>query len=222
MFIDSLTVVSISRFIDNDLASTLRSLGNQHILPRSLVLVVSTGDLFTLKRIVATYIPSDIHVSYVLGQDSSLYSAMNIGLSHVSSSYVLFLNAGDHFYSPLSLSIFNNDLKRFGVGHNFAYSVVLSELTNSRHVQWIRMPWLCGMPPHQAFFAFIKQPIFFDESLLISADIDWMSKLIQHHGIIYSPSVMSYFLLDGISSSYTFQAPATRNLILRCSNKVFF
>ena len=43
---------------------------------------------------------------------------MNIGLSHVSSSYVLFLNAGDHFYSPLSLSIFNNDLKRFGVGHN--------------------------------------------------------------------------------------------------------
>ena len=84
-----------------NIEKTLRSYADQTYVDKEMILIDGGSDSDTLDRI-ALY--KDQLAVFVSEKDRGIYDAMNKGLRHVSGDYILFLNGGDEFFSPESLS----------------------------------------------------------------------------------------------------------------------
>lgn len=112
--------------------------------------------------------------------DRGLYDAMNKGLRLAKGEYVIFLNAGDAFHSPDTLSLYA-EKAREGADIIYADTVIVNrdrKVTGPRHLSapailsfesFAKGMLVC----HQAFMVRKKIAPDYDTSYRFSADYDW-------------------------------------------------
>jgi glycosyltransferase involved in cell wall biosynthesis len=100
--IPKLTIITIAKNNYQGLLKTLESLRGQDFKAWSLVIVVgkSTDDTLSLAKEFSSKFEG---TSVVEQTDSGIYEAMNLGMRHVDSDYVWFMNSGDTFHDSRSL-----------------------------------------------------------------------------------------------------------------------
>ena len=83
------TIITIHKGDINLLKKTIFSVDNQSNKPYRHLVISPDLKLSECKIFRKKY------RSFILGQDNSIYNAMNIGLQKTKKNYVLFLNSGD-------------------------------------------------------------------------------------------------------------------------------
>jgi glycosyltransferase involved in cell wall biosynthesis len=153
-----------------------------------------------------------------------IYDAMNVGLAHVSQysdhEGVIFLNAGDFFYSQRSLSILATELKDHAqvVGLSaflelsYPYNVSVPNIVFSNIDSPVSM-WL----PHQSFCATIavyKMVGLMNDRYRVAGDVDWFARAISQIGIPHHiPVIISVQVLGGTSRRYAYLGYQERRVI---------
>ena len=140
-------------------------------------------------------------------KDKGIYDAMNKGLKLASGDYVLFLNAGDEFYSNKTLtSVF--DLREADVYYgNTAVvdgsGVVLGDrrLTPPEELNWKSLKF--GMcVSHQSFIAKRVLCDAYDLNYTVSSDIDWVISVLKKASKITNTKIyIAKFLAGGTSNN---------------------
>jgi glycosyltransferase involved in cell wall biosynthesis len=153
-----------------------------------------------------------------------IYNAMNFGLKKVlhfpDSEGVLFLNAGDFFYSPSSLALLATQLE------SHVQVVGLSALLDLRNGPEVTIPqidfssmdspvfmWL----PHQSYcttIAVYKSIGVMDEKFRVAGDVDWFMRAMSELGIPHHiPEVISVQVVGGTSRRFAFLGYRERRTI---------
>jgi len=147
-------------------------------------------DVRTIKKLIG----SQFSFKLVLNQDTSLYNAMNIALEKITDGWLFFLNGGDEFYSDCSLRYLNR-CKSDG------HPVIFSTIQQYGDDRYLRLP-NPKAPAHQGFL--VKRELVattkFQENLTISADQDWMLRLIADHHYSCQKFTIAQFALGGVSN----------------------
>lgn len=150
--------------------------------------------------------------------DSGLYYAMNKGLFRATGDYVVFLNAGDRFASPDTLTIVaeaaGSDVKTGVVYGDTVIVDIDNNILRPRHKDAPeKLSWRSfkdGMVVcHQAFFALreIAKVVPYDTDYRYSADVDWcirVMKAAEDRGmsLVNTHSVLCHFLDNGMSQKH--------------------
>jgi glycosyltransferase involved in cell wall biosynthesis len=157
--------------------------------------------------------------TFVVDKDTSLYNAMNIGMTLATGDAIFFLNSGDVFFDEQTIGL---------IGQNFVKGRCLAGRTiQSYHDLHFVRPGLKSLqdlkvhPGHQGFVAplpdNVSDRIFFDESNRIGADSVWMRENIKRFDLILVPDIIARFELGGVSN-----LPTSRSIRLRLQSKQFW
>ncbi len=173
-------------------------------------LIVDGGSTDETLEMVKKY-PETV-TSFVSEPDNGIYDAMNKGLKRATGDVVGFLHADDRFaHSQVLIDIMNVfDNKEVDVLYgDLQYVTSFDPLKVLRHWesgvfsrQLIKKGW---MPPHPTVYfkrSLVQQIGFFDTSFKISADYDWLLRLLLSDGvsISYLPKVLVYMATGGASN----------------------
>lgn len=164
----------------------------------------------------------DIINLWISEPDNGLYFAMNKGLELANGDYVIFINAGDMFYSPETLEkIFSSHQDDIDIyyGDTMILAENLKELGSRRlspPKQLTKNSFRWGMTVcHQSIF--IKRSIApkYDTSYRITADYDWVLSSIENaKKIVNTKQYISKFLSGGLSSKHIMKANKERFRIM--------
>lgn len=146
------------------------------------------------------------HIKLISEPDKGVYDAMNKGIDSATGEWILFMNAGDYFYSTTSVSdIFSKNEIQDNISvvygdaefrlKNIAYiSEASDEVTTDRY-----MPF-----SHQAAFTRtgVTKQTKFDLEYKIAADTAFFLRLVtKGHRMMHIPVVVcSYNALEGLSA----------------------
>lgn len=179
-----ISIVTITFNAAEVLVPTMRSVAEQKFEDFEHVIVdgASTDDTLSVARKLGT--PS---LRILSERDRGLYDAMNKGLRLARGKYVLFLNAGDTFHSPLTLGLYAREAAKD------SYDIIYSD-TDIVDAERKRIgPRHLSVPEeltvgsfshgmlicHQAFMVRRELAPEYDLSYRFSADYDWTVKCIK-------------------------------------------
>lgn len=158
-------------------------------------------------EIIKKYL-SDTRIRYVSTSDTGLYDAMNYATDLATGDYVIFMNAGDVFYSINTVEAVENELHSLD---EIIYGDVLrrykdTSLTESYYKKSILKMILCGkMMSHQSIFirTDIMKKYRYDTSYSITADFDFVVRAYRDKlSFKYIPvTISSVECITGISSN---------------------
>ena len=141
------------------------------------------------------------------GKDDGIYDAMNKGLKSATGDYVLFLNAGDEFYSSDTLTTVFSLSQDADVyyGNTAVVDDAGKELGDRRLTPPENLTWKSlkfGMcVSHQSFIAKRSLCDLYNLNYTISSDIDWVINVLKKSSkIINTKSYISKFLVGGTSN----------------------
>ena len=118
-----LSIITISKTFDIHYEETIKSINNSikanKVVDLEVISVISKGK----KSEVFKFLDSNLNCRSIvrIGEDSSLFNAMNIGVKYSSYKYVWFINSGDFVYKKI-------DLKTFGEGKDLNYELQIDSL----------------------------------------------------------------------------------------------
>ncbi|MFM5787858.1 glycosyltransferase family 2 protein [Aeromonas veronii] len=148
----------------------------------------------------------NISFHYMSGPDRGIYDAMNKSLNYCSGEWVIFMNAGDYFYSEKiisdllienygdSISVLYGGVVKF----DLASDLEIKEMPNDIERILKHMPFC-----HQSSFVRLQdiKSRGFDLDFKIAADYDFFLDLyLQGKGFLKLDFFVSYFELGGVSS----------------------
>jgi len=219
--------ISIITVVYNDeerIVQTLKSVAGQTYVNLEYIIVDGLSKDNTLNVINNSNIKVD---KLITEKDKGIYDAMNKGVLNCTGDWVLFLNAGDTFYSENTLTeIFNFDnLKEFDIiyGRHMWDYVTFKKESIKRPLELMNktMPFC-----HQATFTkrewLRKYP--FDLSYSLIADYDFFRKIYYDGAkFFYTPVIIANYLTTGGASSNNlikvykenFQITKDINIIIR-------
>ena len=136
--------------------------------------------------------------TFVIGKDTSIYNAMNIGLEKTKKNFLLFLNSGDIFYNKLSLqlickTILPNKCNIFKTYLQYEKNLFVPKKKTFNNLYYNPHPSFVR-PPEK------KNLIFYEENFKIISDGIWMKKNICKFGSIKHNKVISIHSLGGVST----------------------
>lgn len=200
-----LSLVSIAYRFDDDLIGTLRSIDAQSVTDFQNVVVISKITESEKKDLLSEFSRSGR--KFIIGEDSSLYNAMNLGLKSSIGTHVLFLNSGDFFLNQKSLE---KVVRSLNLNRNLSFSVCFT-WGDLEFVKPTERAHLCRNFPHPGFVANIhEEKIPFNESRLIDADFIWMQEYQDLYCVDSFKDVISVFTLGGVSNYPTFKSIKVR------------
>ena len=101
-----LSIVTVTKNNAQGLKLTLDSIASQKSSCVELIIVDSLSNDNT-HSVISGY--SAIITKYIYESDSSIYDGMNKGIANATGDWIIFLNAGDYFFSSNVLSLIDFD-----------------------------------------------------------------------------------------------------------------
>ena len=154
---------------------------------------------------------SSIISYYVSEPDKGLYDAMNKGLLAAKGDYIWFLNAGDTFYSPETITNIVSALNEQQLPDIIYGETCLTnasgEITGMRRLKAPeKLTWKSfrkGMLVcHQSFVVKREMAPVYDLTYRLASDVDWCIRCLQSATIIYNTrTTLSCFLEAGLSTT---------------------
>ena len=198
-----INIISVSDGNKKDLKKTIDSVKNQNFKKyKHFIIAKKLEKKFLLQN-------KSNKIKFIVGKDTSIYNAMNIGEKLTFNNFTIYLNSGDIFFSNNSLKTINNEMK---------------DKLNTQFVTILKYKNILFFSKKNFFLnentfthsSFVRSPVkkndivFYDESYLITADGNWMKENVKKNGLkrIYLP--ISIFSLDGVS---TF--PSLKTIIMK-------
>lgn len=179
-----ISIVTITYNAESTLPPTLKSVKEQTFRNFEHIIIDGASKDNTLEIIRGESYPQ---LKYVSEPDKGLYYAMNKGLRAASGKYLLFLNAGDTFHSPDTLSdyakaaesdpdIIYGDTIIVDKDRNFISPRHLSAPARLTFKSFANGMLVC----HQAFMTRRSLAPEYDTSYRFSADYDWTVKCLKN------------------------------------------
>ena len=195
-----LTVVTVTFNDPVGLLRTISSMSNlpEHGIQHVIVDGGSDRESLDLSRSLAT-----TKRMVIVERDEGIYDAMNKGLKHAVGEYVVFMNGGDEFHPQFQLPFLlkeSRGQRRVLLG----YSVEVFGRDRYLTPGLGKEAKVFASPSHQATFypkAFYLGAKF-DKSSPVSADGKLTREALKSHGGIFVPTVVCFFHLGGLSTSY--------------------
>ena len=216
----NLTIITVSKSFSVDLINTIESVNLQNVIPYEHIVIVSIITKSEIDFLLNNY--SINYRIYIFNKDNSIYNAMNLGVRNATGNYIYFLNSGDVFFN-------NSTLMQIFTHYSFFPNQILifQTLQVYKNLNFLRYPKknmhkLSISPAHQGFIAPYNpskiELYLYNESNFISADSEWMRKLlsIYQHSII--ELILCKFYLGGISNYPTLKTIKIKNN----TNKYYF
>ncbi len=157
-------------------------------------------------------------------KDNGIYDAMNKGLKKATGDYVIFMNAGDMFYS-------NNTIEQIPFEKNqnadvfYGDTVIIDENTGKElGLRRKKLPKNLTWKHYKKGMVVCHQSILVKKSIAgnfniryqLSADVDWVIIVLKKsRKIIYTNTIISRFLGGGVSRKYQKRSLLERFIILR-------
>lgn len=142
--------------------------------------------------------------------DDGLYDAMNKGLSRATGDYVLFLNAGDTFFSSFTLEELVKTFPEGGfpdvIYGNTALVNKVGEFIKMRRLKPpVELTWKSfskGMLVcHQAFFVKRELAEPYDLQYRYSSDFDWCIRILKKASLIHNSNlILIRYLEEGLTT----------------------
>jgi len=209
----NLTIITVSKFFSVDLINTIESVNIQNVIPHEHIVIVSIISKSEIDFLLNNY--SINYRIYIFNKDNSIYNAMNLGVRNATGNYLYFLNSGDVLFD-------NSILKQIKTHYSFfpIQILIFQTLQVYKNLSFLRNPKkilhkLSISPAHQGFIVpFYPNKIelfLFNEFNYISADSEWMKKLLLYfrHSII--ELIICKFYLGGISNYPTLKTIKLKN-----------
>lgn len=198
------TIVTVVYNAKDVIESTIQSIVGQ-TYDNLEYIVVDGASTDGTQQLIKKYLPQI--GTYISEADKGVYDAMNKGIMQATGDWILFMNAGDTFYSSTSLSDFfaacPEDIDTYTVLYgdaefrlkHIAYiSIAASKVTTNEY-----MPF-----SHQAAFTKVDvaKATQFDLTFRIAADTAFFLRLIKEgYKFVHVPiTVCSYNALEGLSA----------------------
>jgi hypothetical protein len=198
------SVVTVASGSHSGLLDTIASVDQQSLKPRKHILVLSRVPLEQL-----ALIPGAAYRSLVVDKDTSLYDAMNIGMSMVKGDLLLFLNGGDTLYRSGTL----HAVSKKWDGTSIVSGRSLQVYSGDTYVRPAvgRLNELLWSAPHQSFFCPISRGLpAYDNSGRIGADSQWMSLVRKQFRTQLINDIVCRFELGGLSNAPTLRSVRRR------------
>ena len=208
----NIIVVTINYDNLNDLTKTLDSVDNQTVKPYKHIIITRKLNFNKLKKIKKKY------RKFIIGKDSSLYNAMNIGKKQSINSPVIFLNGGDIFYNSNSINLIQRYYKSLVKNKVIVFKTVL---VNKKDFFYPKENFFKkkNYLPHSSFIFFnskYNSDIYFDEKLIVTADGKFMREILKKsNGLVKVNYNLVIQNLDGQSSN-----PSLRTIYLRFNENI--
>jgi glycosyltransferase involved in cell wall biosynthesis len=174
------TVVTVVRNAENVIEKTIESVIAQDY-PNLEYIIIDGDSQDSTKLIIHKYIH---YISkYVSEPDKGIYDAMNKGARLASGDWILYMNAGDFFYAPDSLTQLTNSLNSDADVILAGVEEVLVDNLETRYFQRMPKPlkeiWRSMPTSHQATLVRLscQQEYNFDTSYIWCADHDLLARM---------------------------------------------
>ncbi|MDO5035703.1 MAG: glycosyltransferase family 2 protein [Porphyromonas sp.] len=206
----SISIITICFNCKEQLRRTIASVSSQ-TYPEVEYIVVDGGSTDGSLQIIEEAHQAGIVTRYISEPDHGIYDAMNKGLRMATMDYLCFMNAGDTFHSPETLS------KALGAISPNSYPTVIYGETNlvDHEGQFIKRRELRApkkltassfrkgmLVCHQSFYALRSRAPLYDESYRFSADYDWCLKILEQPGCTTHNTqlVLTDYLHEGLTT----------------------
>ena len=134
------------------------------------------------------------HLKYISEKDNGLYDAMNKGISMASGEIIAILNSDDLYQNTQAIENVVDTFKGNKVDCVLSNIEIFEDSTRKVTRKYSAKKWKMWMfrigwqPPHPGFFA--KSSVYkkhgsFDTQFRISADFDFMFRVLYHHKALY-------------------------------------
>lgn len=208
MFHPVISVITVVYNGENTLEQTFQSVFNQ-TYPNVEYLVIDGGSKDKTVEIIKAY---QSKIDYWISEpDRGLYDAMNKGIAAAKGDYLFFLNADDQFYDN---AVLEKMISSFDNADVYYGDVMITDADNKdvglrSEVTPHKVPevltWKSlkhGMVvSHQAFLVKHSITPVYDIHYKISADIDWMIKVLKLAKTIYNTHLIIAKFKTGGSST---------------------
>lgn len=202
------SVITITYNAAETLPPTLESVAAQQFTDYEYLLIDGASTDSTLALAAAAPIKDKTIISR---PDKGLYDAMNRGLHAAKGRYVIFLNAGDSFPSPLTLQTYADVIASAPQEPGIVYGQTM--LVNSE--RQIIGPRHLTAPANLSFRSFLEGMTVCHQAMAVrrdlapdydlqyrfSADYDWVIKILEKSPLnIYTGEVTAHYLSEGLTT----------------------
>jgi hypothetical protein len=193
----SFSIVTIHKGDINLLKKTIFSVDIQSNKPYRHLVISADLKLSESKKFRKKYI------SYILGQDNSIYNAMNIGLRKIKKNYLLFLNSGDTFVNSKTIKAILDKLCK-------KKCYIFKTVLNYKKNLYVPLDNYFFSSNYLAHPSFIMPPsddkvVLYSDKFNIISDGLWMKHKIKKYGMVKVNKIITVHSLGGISSKPNFQ-----------------
>lgn len=205
-----ITVITTTFNAITDLPETLRNVRGQTYSNVEFIVIdggSNDGTLDLLRKI-------DDQIDFWISEpDKGIYDAFNKGGRNATGDWIIFLGAGDIFYSDDALEKVAAIAKEASAGTEMLYARVCITRSDGSVVEFLNLPWeqmrgrwIGGrpmIPHHQGVFhsrSLIEREAF-DISYRVAADSKLMIRSIQRVPPVFADVIVSYAPLGGVSTA---------------------
>ncbi|NQV01847.1 MAG: glycosyltransferase [Bacteroidia bacterium] len=218
----TISVITVVKNQPDDLEKTIRSMVVQDY-PEVEYIVVDGGSGEETLEVIRSH---EARITYWISEkDRGLYDAMNKGAALASGQWINFMNAGDTFFNPDTLSgLFNKNLNEVDIlyGDYIADYGIFKVLRESRPVSGLwRGMGIC----HQALFirADLIRSHPFNPGFPIGADLDQLFRLFtDEKRFLHVPVPVAVFDARGISNRQMIRAAHEHYRIVKMYHSLSF
>ena len=201
-----ITIITIAKNNARGLQLTLSSLLSQTF--NNWISVVVIGDsLDNTLEVGLSFMKKDSRITVVNQRDSGIYQAMNLGSRSITTNFAWYMNAGDLFKSPISLSLglsaFESHMDlALVIGHHDVQNSKKRFKSRSGDLNYLTLAFSRRGLCHQAMIfntKYLELESVYNPVFRYCADYDLVLRLIKNYNGIRVPQTLCSIEPGGVS-----------------------